>query len=411
LLPIFTLLIAVAAGVWLYSSYTDLDFFTIRNHQTLAGPCSEMDSLPTTQFHSTLLVYLAKDGDSSLVSAFDAGKKLSQAIHDSSTCIHALSMKQAADEAVTSMRLLLLFKYFSKNYNHALVSRAPAEADSLSSGFIAEALKKDSAQFLVKNHETNPYESFAVMYLSNSFPLGYKDSLENTLIQSEILLSEAVARWNLEREREFSILAEARITHGLKMEEARTKIFMLSLLAWMVSISVISLLYLKSVFRRSSAWAGPSVEADKFDDEQPQDQNQELVVHEKYESQTDNIESPLILMDLDLSKVFFDCGGDIQLMKKAVNRHMTTTFAAIGNLKTYRRNNNLDGATRVLKVLSESNAQMGFASMQSRIDSLMDQLINSKSNLWSGLDDLLMEMAAQIETLRDRLGSHPAFKN
>jgi len=411
LLPIFFLLIAVIAGVWLYSSYTDLDFFTIRNHDSTAGPCAEKDSLPMQDFHVHLLQYLADDSDQSLVNTFLAAKSLSRSLADSTACVHVLSMKQVADETVVCLRSLMEWKSYTNDSNHLAAAGMTTDSFDLKAILLADALGNGSALHEPKYSNIQHLEKLIESSQSTNASLGFKDSLVNQLIQSAMRLNEALVLWNEERNHELVALAEARTNHGVKIEEARTRIFMISLVAWMVSLMVISLLYVKSVVRRSSDLMPPSMALNDVDMDKDLPPGQSPLPNQNHGDSQAIAPAPMMVADLDLSKVFFDCGGDIQLMKKTVNRHMTTTFAAIGNLKTYQRSDNHEGAVRVLRVLSTSNAQLGFTSVQSRIDGIIDQLSVLKSDRWNGMGDLLLELTRQVEILRDRLGNHPAFKN
>ncbi|MFM7767129.1 MAG: hypothetical protein ACKO9S_04635, partial [Bacteroidota bacterium] len=108
----------------------------------------------------------------------------------------------------------------------------------------------------------------------------------------------------------------------------------------------------------------------------------------------------------------FDSGGDIQTMKKRLNQHLVSSFAAIGNLKSYQRSGNAEGIIRILKVLSESNQSLGFIDFKNRLDEASSSIDLSRNNpaQWGGLESVISELTNQIEIIKERMDHHPAFK-
>lgn len=413
LMPFFILMLSVISGVWFYTAFTDLDFFTVRNHEATFSPCSEWDSIPITDYQADMVRYVADGADTSLIGVYKMGIQLKTAYESDSMCAHAQVFKRLVSESVECLRSLMYSRQSAITQSmsrHVLDSTGALGMVRLE--LIGLLMQEHNDRDTILNHvihlEANRYHRFG-QNKSDALPspILIEDSLKQQLLLLAAEMSLENQRWNREKELAFIKLSEARIDHGLKMEEARTRIFMMSLTAWMVSLLAISLFYLKSVLRRMAVDPVPVIMLDETPDS-PLLKPSSVTASPEVEPDSQDVTS---VSDLDLSKVFFDCGGDIQLMKKKVNRHMTTTFAAMGNLKSYHRSGNSEGAIRVLKVLSESNAQMGFAAIQARVDAMVDQLHVDGQEQWNGLGDLLVELAGQIDILRDRLSSHPAFKN
>ncbi|MEY3342824.1 MAG: hypothetical protein RL090_508 [Bacteroidota bacterium] len=415
LIPAFTLVFSVVAGVWFYISYTDLDLFTVKNFESQAGPCSNMALKPIGDFQIKAMVFLSKDNDSNLVAAFHSSNDLLKSFQDETGCFSAdrirnavLESKKCLKELIQVRMLILQAKSW---HNHRMSSYTPNMRSTDSTLlFLGSTLIKE---FVESNRKPGPDSlrtdttaSIARMNLVSQSP----DTLKSQLINLLAELNGSYLAFMTQREQESTRLAEARLQHGLRMGEARSRLFQFTLIAWMISLLLISTFYIVSVFKRNR----PGIEAGLMSPAtvvRP-------VVRDQLPSnlplRNDEVSSDVEVAsgDVDLSKVFFKCGGDIHLMKQMLNRYLTSTFAIAHNLKSYSKNGSIDSADRMLRTLLESTAEMGFESTWSQAKQLLELMESNpgKDEIAIRIAGLSDELFIHISKIKDQMGRHPAFK-
>ncbi len=412
IIPAFTLVLSIVSGVWFYVSYTDLDLFTVKNSDTQAGPCSDVDLNPFVDLQSNVLSFLAQDSDSNLVAAFHSNNDLLKSFQVEMGCFSADQIRNMALDSKTCLKNLISVRLFQlnmklmENSRRGLAIPRSEVSDSLRNSLLAVLIQDQVAQtspIVIDSTNTDTASS----YLSFSPSIQSADSLRSRLSALISKMNRSYYVLMTEREQESARLAEARLQHGLRMGEARSRLFLLTLISWMISLSLMSVLYLKSVFRRSTQ--SPVVGVNKG-----LITGADRAVGGEVESGEGVFSgSPIQKLDYDLTKVFFDSGGDIQVMKKRLNQHLVSTFAAIGNLKSYQRSGNSEGAIRILQVLSESNHSLGFIDLKNLLDevcSSVNERRNDPAN-WNNLDSIISELTNQIEIIKERMDHHPAFKS
>ena len=411
LIPAFTLALSIVSGVWFYVSYTNLDLFTVKHLDSQAGPCSDVELKPLGDFQSKVVSFLAQDSDSSLVAAYHSNNDLLQSFQVEMGCYTADQIRNLALESKTCLKDLIQDRLFQlqmksmENARRGLFIRSNESTYSSKNLLISALLKYD-----LENASPGVIDSTIIEKSDSSLNIA---PIDKSPVSLKFQLSTLISKMNAsyyglmsDREQELTRLARARLEHGLRMGEARTRLFLLTLVSWMVSISLMSALYLKSVFRRSSP--GPMITENKGP----------ITGADKLSSDEIGIDGlavsndPAVRLDYDLTKVFFDSGGDIQVMKRRLNQHLVSSFAAIGNLKSYQRSGNAEGAINILKVLSESNQTLGFTDLKNRLDEVCNTIDGSRNDpaQWRGLDIAIAELSTQIEIIKERMDHHPAFK-
>ncbi|MFN5224236.1 MAG: hypothetical protein ACK5DJ_08630 [Bacteroidota bacterium] len=411
LIPAFTLVFSIVSGGWFYTSYTDLDLFTVKNLDSQAGPCSDVDIKPFGDFQAKGLSFLTQDSDSNLLATIHSNNDLLKSFQVEMGCYSSDQIRNLALDSKTCLKKLISLRLFQlnmklmENSRRSLFIPRNESTDSLMRSLMSVLLQDHASQSLhIASDSTHVDTSFSL--LTQSSPVQSADSLKSQLSSLISKMNSSYLVFMTDREVESTRLAEARLEHGLRMGEARTRLFLLTLIFWFVSLSLMSALYLKSVFRRSTTIPVVSGNDDPTEGRGIAAGNaigSEPVV---------SSDTPAVLLDYDLTKVFFDSGGDIQVMKRRLNQHLVSSFAAIGNLKSYQRSGNADGAIRILQVLSESNESLGFIDLKNRLDEVCSSIRKSgnDSAQWSGLDSILNQLTNQIEVIKERMDHHPAFK-
>ncbi|MFM7054228.1 MAG: hypothetical protein ACKOX7_05750, partial [Bacteroidota bacterium] len=376
-----------------------------------AGPCSDVDLKTYANFQTRVLSFLTQDSDSNLVTAFQSNSDLLESFQVEMGCYSADQIRNLALESKSCLKSIIEDRSFHLQMKSWENSRRGL--------FIPSNEKADSSLWMLRtvlfqDHAVSPSNDGADSIVADTHATfltspSTAQSVDSLKFHLSVLISKMNVSYNgfmSERELESARLAEARLQHGLRVGEARTRLFLFTLISWMISLSLMSALYLKSVFRRSSSV--PLVVGDNA----PIADNSNLAEVEILSGGKDISSRSAIILDYDLTKVFFDSGGDIQTMKKRLNQHLVSSFAAIGNLKSYQRSGNADGIIRILKVLSESNQSLGFIDLKNRLDEASSSIDLSRNNpaQWGGLESVISELTNQIEIIKERMDHHPAFK-
>jgi hypothetical protein len=204
-------------------------------------------------------------------------------------------------------------------------------------------------------------------------------------------------------------LRKAMVDHGMHVDQARHRMFLLTIGSWILSLLLISGFYVASVFKRNNV---PFEGAVLVPPVEPMSHRPSVSTVEP----TVQIAEPVVVDSpantIDLSKVFFKCEGDVQLMKKMLNRYLTATFATAHNLKSYSSNRNMEAASRMLKTLIESSMDMGFDPISKSASSSLE-LIESRSAddvISHSLSRLSVSLFTHIAQVKEQMGRHPAFK-
>lgn len=411
-MPAFTLVFSIVSSIWFYISYTDLDLFTVKNLDGQAGPCSDVDLKPYGYFQTKAIYFLTKDSDSNLVAAFQSNRDLLESFQVEMGCYTADQFRNLSLESKSCLKSIIEQRVFHlqmkswQNGRRGLFIPRNERTDS-SLWLLRSVLFQDLVLPPSKEVVDSIVADTPATFLSSHPPVQSADSLKLRLSALVSKMNNSFISFMAEREQESARLAEARLQHGLRMGEARSRLFLLTLISWMISLSLMSVLYLKSVFRRSTQ--SPVVGVNKG-----LITGADRAVGGEVEPGEGVFSgSPIQKLDYDLTKVFFDSGGDIQVMKKRLNQHLVSTFAAIGNLKSYQRSGNVEGSIRILQVLSESNHSLGFIDLKNRLDVVCSSLNESRNDAakWSGLDSVITELTNQIEVIKERMDHHPAFKS
>ncbi|MFM7079796.1 MAG: hypothetical protein ACKOYC_08380 [Bacteroidota bacterium] len=414
LIPAFILLLSVVSGVWFYASYTDLDLFTVKNLESQAGPCSMVDLQPQDDFQSKILSFLADDSDSNLVAAFQSNNDLLKSFKADLGCYAADQIRNISLESKKCLTSIINNRLFHLQMKKLENSRRglflPKDESADSSFLILQAVllqehSETSSQPIVDSLSIDASSSFLKVNPTTQSP----DSLKSHLVDLISKLNGTYHAFMADRELESNRLAEARLEHGLRMGEARTRLFLFALIAWMVSLVLISSFYVASVFKRSQTVieSGLLPATKGF-------QSGESIQPPSHKTRIGDellVEAVGASADVDLSKVFFKCGGDIQLMKQMLNRYLTSSFAIAHNLKSYSKNGSIDAAERLLKTLHESSVEMGFESIaiqSQKVLELMDDKV--------GIDEVAVRIAklseetfSHISKVKAQMGRHPAF--
>ncbi|MFM2190881.1 MAG: hypothetical protein RL491_1267, partial [Bacteroidota bacterium] len=149
LIPAFTLVLSVISGVWFYVSYTNLDLFTVKNLDSQAGPCSDVDLKPFGDFQSKVLSFLAQDSDSNLVAAYHSNNDLLHSFQVDMGCYTADQIRNLALESKTCLKNLIQDRLFQlqmksmENARRGLFIRSNESTYSSKNLLISALLKYD----------------------------------------------------------------------------------------------------------------------------------------------------------------------------------------------------------------------------------------------------------------------------
>lgn len=418
LVPAAVLLASLITAFWLYLSYERLELFTLRNKDSSAGACSNYPTSKSASFKQELTGFLSSGTDSSLKSTLISCEELIDTLGPDPACPSIAEVHQNLENIrsvlfeTIHLRLRQLDSMLELNPRKPIPQPIQDSIYALRSNLASLVILEyggsgapDTAVAIASSPSQNTRFSPVVQTTMES---GF-DSLKMKVSGHLDLFLEAESNLHDQMLLEEKRLRKAMVDHGMMVDRARYEWFLLTLVCWISSLLLISGFYVSSVFKRTSiAMEGPVHVPDapssfekKLDKNGPEP---ELSV----------LDEPIVAVasGVDLSKLFFKCGGDVQLMRQMLNRYLTATFATAHNLKAYSNNPNMDSASRMLQTLFDSSTEMGFDSIavvaQKNLVAIRSRA--NEDSISVSLNELSAILFDHIAMVKSQMGKHPAFK-
>lgn len=413
-------LVATAIAIsWLYVSHTSLDQFTIRYRNTEPGLCGSFDIGNATRFQKSTMDFLQNPTDTNLISAFMLARNLDSLLKLNTTCPSLMQLSLAntglTNELVNAIRLRQQRLVISiVDYPRSLMS--PEETDSFKSTnkiIMSVAVGLDTTVLNELNFEKaiqGRNSKRARRQIENGNASNFADVNISQLAIHMSDFNQALLLLMDEVRREENLFNKALEAHANEVDQQKSNLFLTSLIIWFLSLASISFMYFRSALVRNRYQEALPL-GKEISSSDPDTQ----ISTKPREAELDTRESvaPTDLEQLhqQLSKVFFQCGGDMKEMNQLLNRYMTTVFASATNIRSQAKAGKFDGSQRTFSVLISHLEEMGLTDLVKLVTSTEKYF--SDPSLSPGNADFMEiaeDLLQHVKLVKEQMSRLPNFR-